>query len=33
MFVGRVGPLTLAYMLGQKSVDLIEYPTGNILIG
>lgn len=33
MFAGRVGPLTLAYVLGEKGSDLIKYPEGNILIG
>ena len=36
MFVGRVGPLTLALALGQKKKDLgnnIEYPEGRIMIG
>ncbi len=33
MFVGRVGPLTLAYGIGQQKDARIEYPKGNILIG
>jgi Trk-type K+ transport system membrane component len=35
MFIGRVGPLTLALAIGQKvekEVN-IEYPEGRILIG
>jgi trk system potassium uptake protein TrkH len=35
MFVGRVGPLTLALAIGQnrKEVGNIEYPEGRIMIG
>ena len=35
MFVGRVGPLTLALALGQKKkqVGNLEYPEGRIMIG
>jgi trk system potassium uptake protein TrkH len=35
MFIGRVGPLTLALAIGQKRQEAgkIEYPDGRILIG
>ena len=35
MFVGRIGPLTLALAVGKtKSQDAqVEYPTGRLLIG
>lgn len=35
MFVGRVGPLTLALAVGQKNKDIgnVEYPEGRIMIG
>lgn len=35
MFVGRVGPLTLALAIGQKRKDIgnIEYPEGRVMIG
>ena len=35
MFIGRVGPLTLALALGQKNKDKgnVDYPEGRIMIG
>ena len=35
MFIGRVGPLTLALALGQKNKNIgnVEYPEGRIMIG
>jgi len=33
MFVGRLGPLTLAFALGRKGKNLIEYPKGSISLG
>jgi trk system potassium uptake protein TrkH len=33
MFVGRVGPLTLALLLGRKRTTRIDYPEAKIMIG
>jgi trk system potassium uptake protein TrkH len=35
MFIGRVGPLTLAFTIGQKDNDTsgVEYPEGRMMIG
>ncbi len=33
MFIGRIGPLTLAYMLAHNEKMLITYPEGKILAG
>ena len=35
MFIGRIGPLTMALAIGQKKQDTgkVEYPTGRIMIG
>jgi trk system potassium uptake protein TrkH len=34
MFVGRLGPITLAYALGpKKEKELFRYPEGKITIG
>ena len=33
MFVGRIGPLTLAYLLTQSPTKLLKYPEGKILAG
>lgn len=33
MFVGRIGPLTLAYLLTQSKKKLLKYPEGKILAG
>jgi trk system potassium uptake protein TrkH len=34
MFVGRTGPLTLAYAIKpKKNKELFRYPEGNITIG
>lgn len=35
MFIGRVGPLTLALAIGQKreEPEKVEYPEGRVMIG
>ncbi len=35
MFIGRIGPLTMALAIGQKKQDIgkVKYPTGRIMIG
>jgi len=34
MFAGRLGPITLAYALGQKKgKELYRYPEGKMIIG
>jgi trk system potassium uptake protein TrkH len=35
MFIGRIGPLTMALAIGQKHEETarFKYPTGKIMIG
>ncbi|WP_394143232.1 TrkH family potassium uptake protein [Vibrio atypicus] len=33
MIIGRIGPLTLAYMLARPEPSLVKYPQGNVLTG
>lgn len=34
MFIGRIGPMTLAYALGnRREQSLYRYPEGKIMIG
>ena len=33
MFIGRVGPLTLGFLLATRRTPRVQYPTGTIHIG
>lgn len=33
MIIGRIGPLTLAYMLAKPQPTLLKYPEDNVLTG
>jgi trk system potassium uptake protein TrkH len=33
MIIGRIGPLTLAYMLARPKPTLLKYPDGNVFAG
>ena len=33
MFVGRLGPLTLGFLLATKSVPKVRYPEGRVYLG
>ncbi len=33
MIIGRIGPLTLAYMLARPQATLLKYPEDNVLTG